>query len=278
VTPHGHRRRFDHPQRCARCGQDRFTFNAEHHPKYSHQCKTCGDWFDAGVYSTECLKCRGLHASARAWQTRRKKYDWTEDRDALLRRRYDSRIKGRVAELARALGWPGWVIKKRAIQIGVATKVMHRIDWTPEQLAVLEEWTGARTSRWIAKRLSRLFGREFSELCVINKQKRMEWSRRVQGDSMTMGELERALGTDHRIIAGWVQSGKLRCHRRKSDRTPQQGGLTYEFDEDHVLRFIRDYRTLIRLDKVEPEWFLGLVLDGAASHHRPAPAVREDVA
>lgn len=177
-----------------------------------------------------------------------------------MRRRYDSRVKGRVAEIASALGWPWWVIKKRAIQLGLATKVMYRIDWTPEQIAMLEEWTGMRTSKWIAKALARKFQLPFSELCVVNKQKRMAWSRRVRGDALTMGELERALGIDHRIIAGWVQTGKLRCRRRDSDRTPQQGGLTYEFDEHDVLGFIREHRTLIRLDRVDAEWFLGLVL------------------
>jgi hypothetical protein len=132
--------------------------------------------------------------------------------------------------------------------------------WTSAEVAFLEEWTGTRRARWIAQQLTRRFGRVFSEHAVINKQKRLGFSSRVRGDGMTMSDLELALGVHHRIIASWVREGKLRCRRRTSDRTPEQGGPAYEFLDVDILAFIRRYRTLIRLDRVDAEWFLGLVL------------------
>lgn len=268
-TAHGGRRRFTQPGACGRCGFEQLRFAAVHHPKFSHQCRSCAEWFDAGIYSTECLKCRGQHASERMWTARRKTYVWTSDRDDLVRRRYDSKVKGRVAEIARALGWPGWTIKKRAAQLGVATKVMKRLEWTPAHVAALEEWTGARTSRWIAKFLTRKFGLPFSELAIVNKQKRLGWSRRVRADAMTMVELERALGIDHRIIAGWVTSGKLKASRRDAQGSHQ----AYEFEDKDIVAFVRDYRSFIRLDRVDPDWFLGLVLPPTPERqHRVAAA------
>lgn len=134
------------------------------------------------------------------------------------------------------------------------------IVWTADQTAFLEQWTGLRPSRWIARQLTQHYARGFSEHAVIAKQKRLGWSRRVRGDGMTLSELEDALGVHHRTITAWVHDGKLRCRRRASDRTPQQGGRPYEFLDRDILAFIRRYRTLIRLDRVNPEWFLALLL------------------
>lgn len=132
--------------------------------------------------------------------------------------------------------------------------------WTAAQTDFLEEYTGIRSSRWIARQLTRRFTEPFSEHAVIQKQKRLGWSRRVRGDGMTMMELEAALGVHHRVIASWVREGKLRGRRVASDRTAQQGGPAYDFQERDVLAFIRQHRHLIRLDRVDRDWFLGLVL------------------
>jgi hypothetical protein len=87
---------------------------------------------------------------------------------------------------------------------------------------------------------------------------------------MTLEDLELALGTDHRVIVRWVTEGKLRGRRR--------AGLgehaRYEFTDADLLACFRAHRTLVRLDQVDAEWFLGLVLPPRASRDEGAHPVR----
>jgi hypothetical protein len=242
------RRRWERPEACGRCGATELTSEMQKHPKVHCGC-ACGEEFLGTLYQTRCRKCRFREASAAQWKVRRRKYDWTPERDQLLRDRYDSLVNGRVLQIARALGWPAWVIKKRAAALGIVTKVLHRHEWTPEQIAFLEEWTGSRSSKWIARRLG------LNETCVINKQKRLGFSRRVQGDGYTVHELELCLGMDHRYINRWIREGKLKAKLRGTDRPHD----AYVINDADVLAFLRAHQLDYNLRRVDQAWFLGLV-------------------
>jgi len=175
----------------------------------------------------------------------------------MMRDRYDSRVRGRVAEIAAELGWPAWVVKKRAAFLGI-TRAVDRQDWTHQEEAILMEFAGKRSAEWIARRLKR------SLTSVVLKFKRMGISRRVRG-GYTMRDLERCFGVDHRVITGWMRRGWLRERRRdeKGD-TPERRSMCVT--EADVVAFIAGHPMAFRLDRVEQEWFMRLLLAARRRH------------
>ena len=229
-------------------------------PKAERRCGDCGRPFIGGPYAKTGPCCRWRHRGRKP-----KKYVWTLERDQVLRERYDPKTRGAIAALAAAIGWPAWVLKKRAATLGL-TRSMDRRDWTPEEEAFLWEHGGTRTTHWIAKRLGR------SETSVVLKFKRLQISRRVK-DGYTLRELVLCFGTDHKVIERWVREGKLvsikrgrppanghtpDIRRRGTDR-PRDAWAVSDAD---ILRFITTHPMAFRLDKVDQVWFMDLVTSG----------------
>jgi hypothetical protein len=250
-------RRGTPPSACGRCGAATLTVSSESKPKVSQVCQDCGAEFIGHAYPAArfCAKCRPNHQGAGAWRSgkRQRRYVWSDEKDAYLRKRYDSRVKGRTYELAKTLGWPRWQIKARARALGLSTPI-RRQDFTAQEVTFIEEWTGTRSSHWIADQLKR------TETSVILKQKRMGLSRRVR-DGYTLRSLEECFGTDHHVIERWVREGKLRIERLGTAREGKQGDI-WRVDEQEVIRFVREHPTAFRLDKVDQVWFMDLVVGG----------------
>lgn len=185
-------------------------------------------------------------------------YDWTSERDALVRSRYDSRVRGRAAEIARSLGWPVWVVKKRARELCLLGPRARWQDWTSSEVAFLETHAGTRHVHWIAQKLKR------SETSVILKLKRLHISRRIR-EGYNMRDLELCLGLDHRKIEALVASGKL-----DAEREGRVHGQPWLFTHGAVRNFVRRYPNDFRLDRVDQLWFLDLVFRGhiGAEGHR----------
>lgn len=241
------------PTRCGACVGTALTVSRVTHPRITHVC-TCGTSFlSTSRNEPQCASCRG--ATARAASTRRK-YHWTPEKEAYLRRRYDSLVRGRTYELAQALGWPRHEVKKHARLLGL-THPMDRREFTPEEVAVIEKWTGTRASRWIARKLKR------SEMSVVLKQQRMHLSRRVR-DGYCVRDLEQCFGIGHHAIDRWIREGLLKAKHRGTDRAGKQGDIFKVTDQD-VKAFIRNNPTAFRLDKVSQEWFLDLMLGAPAA-------------
>lgn len=209
-------------------------------------------------YAQWCDHCRWRHCG------KPRKYVWTEERDQLLRDQYDSRIKGRAQAIADQLGWPKWVIVKRAAVLGLTQHPADRREWTRKEVDVLETW--ARS--WHVNRLAKRLGRSIAS--VVLKLKRLKIRRRVRS-GYTMRMLEACFGTDHHVIERWVREGMLRWAPRNPDAPPKG---PWQIAEAEVLRFIREHPMAFRLDKVDQEWFMGLVigagLGSAARTGRPA--------
>jgi len=224
------------------------------------QDETCGAWFLGLRGSKYCEDHRTLHLGATRRRHPRKKYDWTPERDAYLREHYNSRVKGRAAVIAARFGFPTWLVKRRAGMLGVAAPKPADLGrvWSAEEIAIVEEWTGRRSVKWIVGALKRR-GFTRTQTSVIVRQKRLGISRRIS-EGYTMRELESALGMDHRRIERLVREGKLRGIARGADTTLLPGHA-WHFSEETVMAFLRDHRTAYRLDRVDQTWFLGLVFD-----------------
>jgi hypothetical protein len=232
-------------------------------PKRRRPCEDCGRPHIAGPYARWGLCCRWKH---RGPPPTKKKYVWTPERDAIVRERYDSKVRGRADEIGQALGgWPGWVVKKRAATLGLSMPwPADRRDWTPEEVRFLEEHAGNRLTHWIAKRLKR------SETSVVLKLKRMKISRRWR-EGYTLRELELCFGTDHHVIERWIREGLL-VGRRRGTRRQGPGGRgpgggyapadPWVFEDEDLVRFIQGNPMAFRLDKVDQLWFMDLITAG----------------
>ena len=247
-----------------------------HHPKTARPCRDCGTPFLGTPPARYCPNCRWRHRGRTP-----KKYVWTPERDQVLRERYDGRVKGQAAALAAAIGWPAWVIKKRAAALGLCYPV-ERTAWTPVDTRFLLEHTGTRTTHWIATQLHR------SETSVVMKCKRERIRRRVQA-GYTLRELTLCFGTDHHVIERWVREGKLvsagrgrpgvdapASHIRK--RGTARVRDAWAVSDADLLRFIQAYPLTFRLDKVDAVWFLDLITNGGLIRKALAAETRLETA
>ena len=214
--------------------------------KVIRECQRCGQRFIACPTTKRCPNCRYMTDVRRACP---KKYRWTLERDALLHERYDSRVKGRAAEIAADFGWPKWVVTRRAQQLGIAHVKEPR--WTAEQDAFLQEHAGVRTPLWISKRIGRTL------TAVVVRLKRLHISRRVR-DGLTARDLALCFGIDVHGVTRWIDQGKLAAKRRGTDRARDP----YVVSPQAIRQFVRCYPMLFRLDKVDQLWFMDLVFSG----------------
>jgi len=176
-----------------------------------------------------------------------------------VRERYNGKIKHRAREIAQDLGWPTWVIKKRAQQLGLCYPV-DRKNWTEKETRFLWNHAGRRTLHWIAKQLGR------SETSTVLKLKRMKISRRFR-EGYTLRSLELCFGCDHHAIDRWIRDGWLKGRRRGTRRNGNGGrgqgpADPWVFSDEAILRFIKEHSMAFRLDKVDQFWFMDLVLGG----------------
>ena len=227
--------------------------------KSERSCKDCRKPFLGTKTAQYGPCCRWKHRGQI-----RKKYEWTADRDELLRTRYDGIIKGRAAEIATVLGWPTWVIKRRAAELGL-TYHLDPKPWTKEEEAFLLEHVGSRLLPWIARQLHR------SVTSVKMKCRHMELSLRYR-EGYTLRELELCFGCDHRVIEGWVREEKLHIRRRGTERAHDAWYVT---DTD-LLRFITDHPLAFPLRKVDQFWFMDLVTGGGLVRKALQAASQDD--
>ena len=217
--------------------------------------------------STKCVRCR-FHEHRNGWgRTRIKKYQHSVASDALIRSRYDGKVKGRAAEIARQLGWPTWAVKKQAARLGLCYP-LDRKDWTPEEVKFLEEWRGARPVDWIARKLGRTL------TSTVLKFKRLGISPRVhQGYTLRM--LGQCFGVDHKTIEPWVQKGLLRMEYG----IPAAGSRRWKVSETAIFEFIWNNPAAFRMDKVDQPWFMDLMrrsMQVAIAAARQKGQMRED--
>jgi hypothetical protein len=178
----------------------------------------------------------------------------------LLTDRYDSKIRGRVAEIAAELGWPAWAVKKAASKLGLARPwSKDRRNWTPAEEAFLRRWQGARSAGWIARQLGR------GETSVVLKFRRLGLSRRVRV-GYTSRDLGLCMGVDQATVCGWIERGLLAARRRGSSHPADW----YQIEPVAILRFLREHRWQYRLDKVDQDWFLEFVFSALPAETREA--------
>jgi len=209
-------------------------------------CEDCGVEF-GGVTARYCPACRTRR------QGHRLVYKWTPERDAIMRRDYDPRVRGRSQEIADRLGWPVWVIRHRAALLGL-THSDDRRRWTEEEERFIEENAGSRRVPWMARQLGR------SQTSVIVKMTRMRLSRAVR-EGYTLRDLELCFGADHRAIERWAREGKLAVRKRDYE-TGAHRSRPWAVSHRAVREFVVNHPMEFELWRVDQLWFMDLVLGG----------------
>ncbi len=214
---------------------------------------------NVGPFAKYCPTCRPAMR-----RPKRRKYIVDEKVKRLLTERYDSRVRGRVAEIAAELGWPGWAVKKVARRLGLAKPwSKDRRDWTPDEEDYLRTWQGLRSAAWIGKQLER------GETSVILKMKHMGLSRRIR-DGYSVNEVANCMGVDHKCVDRWLEQGWLAAVKQGTKRRHDIRRISAA----DLLAFLQSRREEYRLDKVDQAWFLELVF-GEAKHRGSVEAVRD---
>lgn len=211
-------------------------------------CPDCGALF-ARPYARRCRKCqyRNLPGRHRRWVA-------TPAQEVELRARYDG-ARGRIREIARDWKWTPTAVKTLAVRIGLARQV-HRDkppEWTATELAVLQEYAGARSVDWLSRRIRR------TRTAVIVKFKRLGISRRVEATFSAQG-VAGMLGVDPRTVRDWIERGWLRARRSTELRAGDD--MRWEITDDAVRSFVRAHPMAFRINRVDQVWFLEVVMGG----------------
>ena len=184
--------------------------------------------------------------------------------------RYDGHVKGRAAEIAKEFGWPDWVIKHRATELGItAGWSACRRKWTPPEEDLLIENAGHMSVGWMARKLNR------TKQQVVLKLKRMMLSRRMKA-GYTMGQLMLCFGVDHHLIRRWIHAGWLPDRRRDEAEDVFERRSMCITDAD-LLKFIYEHPMDFELRRVDQRWFMDLVLAGELTKKARAAAIAAEV-
>ena len=186
-----------------------------------------------------------------------RKYFWTSENDAFIRRHYNPNVRGRARDIAAALGVPKWAVNKRAGVLGLSRP--KDVPWSPSDIAYLE----ANFHRLAIKRIAKELGRTVT--AVKLKAKRLGY--RKNGEGYNVHSLSQALGVDPHWVSDRIRDGKINAGTRSTERTPQQGGDSYLITDQEVLRFVRKHTLEIDLGKVDRLWFLDLVHEALNSNN-----------
>jgi len=235
------------------------------HPVEARTCQQCGATFEASsansapsVRAKWCDDCR--------WTKRGKPqiYVVTPERDEILRQRYDSTVRGRVAQIAAAVSWPRWKVQRRAAELGLVKPTSAHRAWTDAEVALLRRYAGQRPVAWMAVKLKR------SRASVVEKIKALHISVAREREGYTLKELTLCFGVDHNAILRWIRRGWLCGRRRNGGSGPAFALDPWVFTDADLAAFMAEHPTAYELRRVDQTWFLGLIAPGWPAIQREA--------
>lgn len=194
---------------------------------------------------------------------RGRKYRPDDHIDAIIREVYRRRVeendRGATRWAQIKTGWPKFMIARRGAELGLART--KEPNWSPSELAILEETAHLGIEAVRKKRAKRGFTR--SRTGILLKRKRLKLTAHLDGYSGN--GLAELFGVDNHRIYRWITDGMLAAGRRETDRSHKQGGDTYWIRRQDVHAFVMNHPDEYDLRKVEKWWFLSLITEGRIS-------------
>jgi len=199
-----------------------------------------------------CDECRSL--------TRRKNLKWkpTPEIDAIITEAYRTGYRQGASEfVSHKTGWPTWIVKKRALAIGIIRTEPKEPLWSAAEIKVLEEFVWMCPDR-LRLKLKKVCGTSRTNTAILLKKKRLKL-RVSDASGYSAHRLAGLFGVDPRgVIRRWVTFGWLKAVRRGSDRPDD----AWYIEHADVYRFVLAHPEEIDLAKVDRLWFLDLVTQG----------------
>ncbi len=230
------------------------------HRLIQKNCIDCGRPFEGVRRARWCPDvCRP--AKRAAANRRRRKYEWTPDRLAYIQAHYDE-IGARA--IAEHFGFPTWQVAHKAAALGLGRHRQVK-PWTPAEVAMLEEYAGVRTPRWIARELGRTLH------SVVLKIRYVGLSTAIR-EGYTSHSLAPCFGVSPDTIGRWIRLGYFgRLETRDGEARPQgsRSDIPHHLTDAQVLAFVKAHPTVFDLRKVDQTWFLDLVFKGRVGKGAP---------
>ena len=188
----------------------------------------------------------------------RQTWTTTDAIDQMILRVYQRGIKrGDVPRLSAMAGRPRWWVKKRAGELGVASQRVAPVEWSKEELSLLED-NHHKNPTAIRSMLDRR-GYKRSTTAIVVKMKRMGLSG-VDEDHFTARGLADVMGVESHTVLRWIETYGLKAKRVGPRGEPDKNGLRWWIKRQNVRRFIIENTALIDLRKiVDKEWFIELL-------------------
>ena len=186
------------------------------------------------------------------------RYARTPEIDAEIRRVYQQpQLKrGQVNALAKRIGWPRWAVSTRARSLGLTIPRFKEADWSERELHILQ-LNGWRSPLAIQARLKTARSRRTLTGIVLKRNRMHLTAKYLNGYSSRL--LAEAFGIDSKTVTEWIERGWLKAVRRRSSRTPQQGGDTWWIKGKDVRAFIIGHAEMLDLGKVNRSWFVDIL-------------------
>lgn len=167
---------------------------------------------------------------------------------------------GAVGELAKALGWPRWAVRRRAAEIGAVPPRGRQAPWSEAEVDLLRRH--AHCTPVAIARLMREAGYARTATAITVQRKRLALTRTDAG--YTANQLAGLLGVDGKTVTRWIVAGWLDAERRGTERLPQQGGDHWLIERAAVREFIRRNPTLVPMPRVNGTWLIELLAGSVA--------------
>lgn len=195
-----------------------------------------------------------------------RKYLFTSQIDNRIREIYFKRLVDKkmraipgIKALAMELGWPKWVINRRARILGLSRP--REGPWSLKELAILE-----RYAHLTNEAIRRNLGESGFHRTATAIRFRVEHLRLRQNTPYhTASSVASCFGVDHHCITRWIHLGYLKAKPRGTARTAEQGGDTLLFHEREIRRFIIDHPTQFDIRKCDQVWIIDLLANGPAA-------------
>ncbi len=198
--------------------------------------------------------------------SRPSKYRHTDITDRLIRNAYASpeyaTQRGRaVKSLAEKLGWPRYIIRRRALAIGAVQLHRKEPPWTDAELDLLEQH--AHKVPDVIARIFRKHGYARTATAISVKTKRvglLTRQSRIDAGQYSGRELSRCMGVEGHTIKRWIEKGWLKAERQGTERTERQNGDHWLIREKHIRQFLINHTAEINFGKIDKFWLIDILV------------------
>ena len=191
----------------------------------------------------------------------KKKYHFTEEIDARIRKAYQEEVgmktklhTGYLSKLSEELDMPSWRISKRATELGVLPTKKKEANWNTRELRILESSSHLSLSR-IQKNLKRV-GFQRTQQGIQQKRKHMRYLQNLNGHSAASVAV--GFGIDKKGVVGRIEKGWLRASRRETTRDEGNANMYYIKDK-WIKEFIVESVAVIDFRKLDKYWIVDIL-------------------